>query len=246
MLTRASERPTGFTLIELLVVIAIIALMAGMLLPALSRAKKQGRMASCKSNLRQLGVALQLYVTDHGFYPLNDVAMRTVISPDGTSEIQFVAAALSRYVPTTSSVRMCPEVEEFPIRLMVEGATNKPITAKYRGAYGYNSRGAVPKKPELMLGLGGFGVWGQKPQWLRESAVLAPAQMIAFGDAQGGDGVTIVATHGTLPSPRHSGRGNMVFCDGHIEHAQRTRWIEPTDAARRLWHNDNKPHGEIW
>src|SRR6266498_4840636 len=59
----------GFTLIELLVVIGIVALLAGLLLPALGRAKSAAKSAQCKSNLRQLGLAMQLYVSDTGAFP---------------------------------------------------------------------------------------------------------------------------------------------------------------------------------
>ncbi len=73
------ENRRAFTLIELLVVIAIIAILAGLMLPTLSNAKEKAKAANCISNLRQISLALTMYVADHHVYPVH--GMQKIANP---------------------------------------------------------------------------------------------------------------------------------------------------------------------
>jgi len=98
---KADRGGAAFTLIELLVVIAIIALLAAILFPVFARAREKGRQASCSSNMRQVGIALRMYVDDY------DGEMPRTSHDHGGSPVVWVQS-LKPYIANVDAIRLCP------------------------------------------------------------------------------------------------------------------------------------------
>ncbi len=229
-----SRQLRGFTLIELLVVIAIIAILAALLLPGLSKAKGAGQSAACKSNLRQLGLSLAMYAADSQKYPL------------WISGNSYWDDALLPLVANDRDVFVCPANRQAP------KWTNN--LAGPNPSYGYNMAGTGHYRFDSpSLGLDGSARSGA-PLYVKEASVKSPADLIALADYKrttgGGDNdaddIYPVNLLAGLPPARHNFGHNVGFCDGHVEYAKQTSWLEKSDRARQRWNLDHLPHRETW
>jgi prepilin-type processing-associated H-X9-DG protein len=231
-------------LIELLTVIAIIGILAALLLPALSKAREKARNTSCKNLLKQIGIGLQMYVSDYSCYP--------PLAEKGTTTLCF--DRLYPYYPAswTNDSWNCPTY------MANNGivSRNRVMTSSEGISYAYNYMGIATGFAgcsksifQLRLGLGALPKFSKK-----EPGVLAPSEMYAVADARavelGGQGIAgcIKMMPWTLDretSAPHGPGYNILFCDGHVILVKRNDYLYPPRAAAN-WNSDSQPHPEAW
>lgn len=240
-----TARPIGraFTLVELLVVIAIIAILAAMLLPALSRAKVQALSVQCMSNNRQLGLGWRLYADDHNAYLptafewVDGVESYDANNPDNTNQVYLATSEIAPFAPN-------PKIYKCPADLSM---------ANENGVWFPRVR-TISMSQAIRPQSEPTG-WTESPPWrlyekFSDITVPSPANLWVFLDESPdsvNDGAFAVVMDrqgpATLwqdgPSNLHGGACGFSFADGHSEIH---KWRDPRTLAMPVTYTVSFPY----
>jgi len=202
----------GFTLVELLVVIAVLAILGSLLIPVLGSVKRRSHEATCVSNMRQIGVALQLYATDHGQYP----------STTHTSQLnQAWIFTIADYLGNVDEVRICPADPDLirEDRLEAGGTSyilNSFVFVQERGPFG-NPVGPARNRPSMIPNP------AQTILAFNASDLLPPGPTSDHTHSRSWTGWNAMLRdiqpnrHGGSEHDPTSGSANYLYADGHVE-----------------------------
>lgn len=236
--SRAEGRQaSGFTLIEMLVVIAVIAILAGILLPVYTSAQKRASLTACASNLKQLGVAMKQYASDHksqlpDWAPtqplLGTVAVDWRKGADHRAGLAAVGRALRQYASGDNGVFFCPEdlYEDVPER---GGSDPEWATAGAvdNGLLGYCSVANWVRKSgqmysTLVTNNGRLGRLGDRNAFVSRG-IDEPSANVTEVAVLADNGLFFqVENQSTWP---HDGTGNVLFLDGSVRAMPRNGFL---------------------
>jgi prepilin-type N-terminal cleavage/methylation domain-containing protein/prepilin-type processing-associated H-X9-DG protein len=203
------KRQRAFTLIELLVVIAIIAILAAILFPVFAQAREKARAASCLSNMKQVGLGLDMYATDYDdTFPPSPASLANFGDPQVYSRFPNFLGSLLPYTKNRSIFHCPSAIYNVPYAPTLQKPTELSDT-------NYLGNGAVMGRSLAVVDRPSDIIYLQEHTWRVNHAHLRPASL--------DKGKTYQAWHYISPvgegySNLHSEGGNVVFVDGHAKY----------------------------
>jgi prepilin-type processing-associated H-X9-DG protein len=244
------------------VVIAIIGILTALLLPVLSKAKASARSTSCNSHLRQMGMALQMYVHDNqNKYPhylgSPGPSYGDATSP-GPRGLVYWSSKLFPYcsLSWSNTANHCAGYKGRISGPYERGAIDR------LGSYAYNAAGIrTDDRTNEYFGLGPVIFWKVTPTSyvppVSEAQVSVPSEMLAMGDSLVKETMYGGSDHWRCGGPfssdlaampyvlRHGKNYNQLYCDGHVSSMSPSILFDPSKTAP-LWNYDHQPHPELW